>query len=107
MKKLKKIIVNFMVVSIFLAGSAALFPNNFFSDIFMKASAETIVSGTCGENLTYILDDQGTFTISGTGDMTDYDYDTTPWYSERDSFKKVIIENGVTHISNWAFTVQV
>ena len=29
-------------------------------------------SGTCGEDLTWTLDDEGTLTISGTGEMTDY-----------------------------------
>ena len=33
----------------------------------LVASAET--SGTCGKNLTWILDDYGTLTISGTGNM--------------------------------------
>lgn len=103
MKKLNKMMAGIMAVSLCMAGSAGFFPNGFISDISIKASAEIKESGTCGENVTYTLDDEGTFTISGTGNMTDYDYDTTPWYSERDSFKKVIIENGVTHISNWAF----
>ena len=34
------------------------------------ASAET--SGTCGYNLTWVLDDEGTLTISGTGEMTSH-----------------------------------
>ena len=31
-----------------------------------------MASGQCGENLTWQLDDGGTLTISGTGDMDDY-----------------------------------
>lgn len=32
--------------------------------------ASTATSGTCGDNLTWNLDSEGTLTISGTGDMT-------------------------------------
>ena len=40
-------------------------------DVFtISASAEdNPTSGECGENLTWKLDDKGTLTISGTGDM--------------------------------------
>ncbi len=69
------------------------------------ANAETTVaSGTCGENLTWTLDDEGTLTISGTGAMTNYSYaPSVPWYSNRNAIKTVIIENGVTSIGNYAF----
>jgi hypothetical protein len=41
-------------------------------------------SGTCGENLTWTLSD-GTLTVSGTGEMTNYsDPSTAPWYSVRE-----------------------
>lgn len=59
-------------------------------------------SGTCGDNLTWTFNDDGTLTISGTGDMEGLGL-YTPWYSSRDSIKSVIIENGVTSIGNWAF----
>jgi len=49
----------------------------------------------------------GTLTISGTGVIPDYDSESTldraPWYSERNSFTNVVIENGVTSIGNYAF----
>lgn len=34
--------------------------------------AAAATSGTCGKNLTWTLDDDGTFTISGIGTMYDY-----------------------------------
>ena len=40
-------------------------------------------SGTCGENLTWTLSDDGVLTISGTGEMEDYDPAgdaAAPWY---------------------------
>ena len=37
---------------------------------FMPLIASAATSGTCGENVTWTLDDYGTLTISGTGNMT-------------------------------------
>ncbi len=60
-------------------------------------------SGTCGENLTWTLDDNGTLTISGTGSMTDYAYYLDdPW--EELKIISVIIDSGVTSIGNEAFS---
>ena len=59
-------------------------------------------SGTCGENLTWTLSDDGVLTISGTGAMTDYSA-SVPWYSSRSSITSVIISDGVTSIGDKAF----
>ena len=59
-------------------------------------------SGTCGENLTWTLSDEGVLTISGTGAMTDYS-SSAPWYSSRSSITSVIISDGVTSIGYGAF----
>ena len=37
------------------------------------ASAETVANGTCGDNVTWTLDDEGLVTISGTGKMNHTD----------------------------------
>ena len=57
--------------------------------------------------ITWTLSDDGTLTISGT-DMPNYHREwseicTTPWYSQREKIKKIIIENGVTNIGTVAF----
>ncbi len=65
--------------------------------------ASAASSGTCGENLTWTLDDNGTLTISGTGAMTNYSSSSAPWYVNRGSIKTVVIKDGVTSIGNWAF----
>ena len=66
--------------------------------------------GECGENATWTLNMKtGKLTISGTGDMWDYEFDyiektvTTPWYSYKDDITSVEIENGITSIGNYAF----
>lgn len=71
----------------------------------MLPSAAMAASGTCGDNLTWSLDDAGTLTISGIGPMTDYGVSNkAPWYSAKDSILKIIIESGVTDIGEWTFT---
>lgn len=66
----------------------------------IPASAE---SGTCGNGLTWSFS-LGTLTISGEGDMTNFnEYNTAPWYSLRDEIKKVVISEGVTSIGSLAF----
>ena len=61
-------------------------------------------SGKCGDNLTWILDDNDVLTISGTGKMGTgkmEDYGWGPWNGY--NVKAVIIENGVTSIGEYAF----
>lgn len=65
-----------------------------------KTAAPT--EGTCGENVTWKLAG-GTLTISGEGEMSDYDYDTIPWKDSRDAITKVVVESGVTTIGRYAF----
>ena len=60
-------------------------------------------SGSCGDDLTWALDTSGCLTISGTGAMGDFRIDRAPWYRLRDDIVKVVIESGVTTISDWAF----
>ena len=72
----------------------------------LPTQAEAATSGTCGRNLTWALDDEGTLIISGTGAMNDYLYEDSapaPWYSSRADIKKVIIGEGVTSIGRMAF----
>ena len=57
-------------------------------------------SGTCGENLTWTLED-GTLTIRGTGCM--YDYPISDYRSNFPSMKNIIIKNGVMSIGTWVF----
>jgi len=71
---------------------------------YAELNADIIEPGTCGENLTWKLDIEGTLTISGTGDMYDWDgISDVPWYSYKYSIRNVIIEDGVTSIGNDAF----
>ena len=70
------------------------------SGLSLQASAATVASGTCGDTLTWTLDDAGTLTISGTGEMYDYGF---TWYDYWEDIQKVVIKSGVTTIGECAF----
>jgi len=77
-----------------------------YFDYFNSLTAEVATSGTCGENLTWIFDENsGTLTISGTGRMADFDYEysSLPWYAVYEEIKQVVIEDGVTYLGKCAF----
>ena len=58
-----------------------------------------VASGTCGENLTWTLDENGVLTVSGTGAMTDYATpEETPWFSRRKSITNIVVNEGITSI---------
>ncbi len=63
-----------------------------------------VARGTCGENLTWTLDNNGQLLIKGTGKMDDWESsEDAPWYANRDQIKIVYIGDGVTSIGDAAF----
>lgn len=62
-------------------------------------------SGTCGDNLTWLLNTQkGVLTISGSGAMTELKTPSTvPWADYTSDITRVVVENGVTSIGGYAF----
>ncbi|MBQ8935005.1 MAG: leucine-rich repeat protein, partial [Oscillospiraceae bacterium] len=57
-------------------------------------------SGVCDENLTWLVNVKtGTLTISGNGEVK---YDTS-WRTFNSCIRKIVIEDGVTGIGDWAF----
>ena len=74
--------------------------------INISAEAATVVdSGTCGKNVTWHLDSDGIFTVSGTGDMYDLrdNIFPIPWKEEKDLIKKIVIGDGVTRVGEQNF----
>ncbi len=67
------------------------------------------ISGDCNNKISFTLTPDGILTISGGGVMPDYSPDLpSPWSqyaygSGKYIIKKVIIEEGITHIGNYAF----
>ena len=76
---------------------------------FSTLADNIVASGTCGANggnLTWTLDDAGLLTISGAGEMYDYQMpgvmQSAPW-AENSTVKSVRVEEGVTSIGEWSF----
>ncbi len=68
------------------------------------SNADTTASGTCGDNLTWTLDSDGSLTISGIGNMTDWTSESdVPWYDYCSSITTVVIGSSVTSIGKYAF----
>ena len=72
------------------------------------AEEEEIDSTACGDNLTWALDETTpgacVLTISGTGDMYDFNIDPAPWNDAKDKITAVVIQPGVTSIGYGAFS---
>ena len=62
-----------------------------------------VASGKCGDNLTWVLTNDGTLTISGTGTMTNYYGASAPWWDYRENITSVIMREGVMTIGDCTF----
>ena len=60
------------------------------------------ISGTCGSSLTWNLTN-GVLTIEGSGNMSDYEYNGSPWFPVKDSILNISISSGVTNVGDNAF----
>jgi len=77
---------------------SAIIPCTTFSDTDAVTD-----SGICGDNLRWNYTN-GRLTISGTGDMYDFEkYNESPWYKYRYDITELIFPEGITSIGNYAF----
>ena len=90
------------LLSLIVAASVLLV----FGGTVLADDEPTVINdGSCGDNITYKLYDNGLMEITGTGAM----YDDTdwganqPWISYRNMITSVHISQGVTHIGEFAF----
>ncbi len=61
-------------------------------------------SGSCGKNVKwYYYKESATLVVRGAGSMRNYDDEETPWPN---GIKKLVVEEGVTSIGNFAFYCQ-
>ena len=61
-------------------------------------------TGNAGQNAYYTFNpDDRSLTITGTGEMFDFDYNDCPWMDKRDAINSVTIGDGITYIGNYAF----
>ena len=60
-------------------------------------------SGKVNANISWYLESNGTLTISGTGGIPAYSYDSAPWHPYTNAISKIVIGEGITSIGNRAF----
>ncbi|MBR5506860.1 MAG: leucine-rich repeat protein [Clostridia bacterium] len=72
--------------------------------IYFGTTVEPTYTGECGENLTWTIDTSAcTLTISGEGEMYDYENTILPWWRYRFFAITLHIGSGVTKLGDWAF----
>lgn len=90
---MKRRVMSMFLAVVMVVGMVPLLP--------LQVNAAEATSGTCGKNLTWTLDADGTLTISGTGAMYNYNQNNrVPWPS---TIKKIFLADGITSIGNYAF----
>ncbi|MCD8314558.1 MAG: leucine-rich repeat protein, partial [Firmicutes bacterium] len=67
-----------------------------------EIATPVIYGSSCGDNLSWTLEN-GTLTISGTGDMYNYEWGTSPWFYISNKITSIVIEDGITSIGEYAF----
>lgn len=80
----------------------------FFITVLLGAVHASASNGSCGENITYTLEN-GVLTLSGTGTTVRYERNgetdriNTPWYDEKDQVTKLVVNEGITGLDNYLF----
>jgi len=65
---------------------------------------DDMFANRCGETMDAVYNaDTKTLTISGEGEMYDFTDEDTPWYDLSDDVEKLVINKGITSISDGAF----
>lgn len=112
--KAKKILAAAVTLTLIFGAAGNVLPAGEFFGAGISASAETAYSGKCGENVEWVYDEaEGTITISGEGDMfaeaddgkiNIWDVDEAEGYEWLLNVKNIIIGDGITSISEGAFS---
>ena len=108
MKKQWKRLAALSSAAVMAAGTLLYFPTDTLQNISWGITASAEETGTAtwtqteSDNLVWTLYDNGTLTISGEGAMKNY-YNNSPATQKKDNIKKVVIEDGVTSIGDYAF----
>lgn len=73
-------------------------------------TSRTVAVGNCGKYLCWMIDEEGTLTINGSGAMDAIGFDSVngkplqPWGDWQDRIRSVVVETGVTNVVNYAFS---
>ena len=93
---MKRILLVFLLLSLVLT----MLPLGVLAE---ETEAVTREPGMCGENLHWSFN-SGTLTISGSGDMDDFEEGAAPWQEYKDSITTVVLSGSVASVGAYAFT---
>ena len=69
-----------------------------------KIYNSSVPFGTCGDSLTYEISAENVLTVSGSGDMWQWDNpEDVPWHSQREQISAIVLSDEVTSIGKYAF----
>lgn len=70
-----------------------------------ESVTSTVSSTACGDNITWKLDDNGLLTLTGSGDMYDFNESDflPPWWDNKDKITKLVINGDIKKIGNYSF----
>ena len=77
-----------------------------FMFVISASAKEVVDSGNCGaqgDNVTWVLYDNGELVISGAGEMKDYQYGSSSPFNKNNAIVKVTIGDGITKIGKYTF----
>ena len=71
---------------------------------FVFKTSLTSITGTIGDSISWVLNEEGILTISGTGVIDSWNGDKySPWYEYRDIINEVVVEDGITSLGAYSF----
>ena len=99
-----KSIISLGIVSLFIGNIFLSVPASFSEQTTTVLAADSENSGKCGTNMNWILNEEtGELTITGSGDMYDWEPLKSPWYNRASIIKSIKIKEGVTSIGDYSF----
>ena len=92
---MKKRIISLLTCFCMAFSGAAALPSGTLTKLFSFTASAQTRSGTCGDNITWTLDENGKLTISGTGKV--YFPNGSPFIGDN-SIRSLVVEDGVTSL---------
>lgn len=92
---MKKRIISLLTCFCMAFSGAAALPSGTLTKLFSFTASAQTRSGTCGDNTTWTLDENGKLTISGTGKV--YFPNGSPFIGDN-SIRSLVVEDGVTSL---------
>lgn len=56
----------------------------------------------CGNNVSWILSEDGVLSLSGNGEVFEFPHEGAPWYNMRSMIKSVVIGEGITYLGDYS-----